>query len=94
MYKRNSRPVRKNNNNRNARPKEVEEEEDEFAEKIMGQVVDALPNTHFRVKTERGDMIAYLGGRMRVHKIRILVGDKVELLLDEYGGKARVTRRF
>ena len=71
-----------------------EDGEEDFSEKIMGQVIDALPNTHFRVKTAKGDMIAYMGGKMRVHKIRILVGDKVELLLDEYGGKARLTKRF
>lgn len=84
--------VRKNTKDRNIN--KTEEDEDEYTEKITGQVIDALPNTHFRVKTEKGDMIAYLGGKMRVHKIRILVGDKVELLLDEYGGKARLTRRF
>jgi translation initiation factor IF-1 len=62
--------------------------------KIEGQIIDALPNTHFRVHTKNGDMIAYLGGRMRVNKIRILVGDKVELLLDEYGGKSRIVKRL
>lgn len=76
--------------NRQAEPSD----EDQYAEKIVGQVIDALPNTHFRIKTAKGDMIAYMGGKMRVHKIRILVGDKVELLLDEYGGKARLTKRL
>jgi translation initiation factor IF-1 len=70
------------------------EDDDEFLEKIDGVVVAALPNTHFRVNTKKGEMIAYLGGKMRVHKIRILVGDKVQLQLDEYGGKARVVRRM
>ncbi len=74
--------------------KEKTEENDEYSEKVIGQVIDALPNTHFKVKTAKGDMVAYLGGKMRVHKIRILVGDKVELLLDEYGGKARLVRRL
>ena len=69
-------------------------DEDDQAERIIGQVIDALPNTHFRVRTAKGDMIAYMGGKMRVHKIRILVGDKVEILLDEYGGKSRLTKRF
>ncbi|MDQ5957355.1 MAG: translation initiation factor [Patescibacteria group bacterium] len=91
--KRNSRIIKKNRRDFRNDSKD-NKKEDEYAEKILGQVIDALPNTHFRVKTEKGDMIAYLGGKMRVHKIRILVGDRVELLLDEYGGKARVTRRF
>ncbi len=69
-------------------------DEDDYSEKIVGQVVDALPNTHFRIKTIKGDIIAYMGGKMRVHKIRILVGDRVEILLDEYGGKARLIKRL
>jgi translation initiation factor IF-1 len=37
--------------------------------------------------------IAYLGGKMKFNRIRVLVGDDVEMLLDSYGGKARITRR-
>ena len=39
------------------------------------------------------EIIAYLGGKMKFNRIRVIVGDLVELLLDEYGGKARITRR-
>ena len=39
-------------------------------------------------------ILAYLAGKMRMNRIRVLVGDKVELEQDQYGGKARVTRRF
>jgi translation initiation factor IF-1 len=67
--------------------------EDEL-EVIDGRVIAALPNTHFRVTTDRGEMIVYLGGKMRIHKIRILVGDRVSIQLDEYGGKGRIIRRF
>jgi len=35
-----------------------------------------------------------LAGRMRMHHIRILIGDKVELQLDPYGGRARITKRL
>ncbi|MDI9354683.1 MAG: translation initiation factor IF-1 [Cyanobium sp. MAG06] len=63
-------------------------------ETVEGRVIEALPNTHFRVETKDNKYIAYLGGRMRVHKIRILVGDKVLLQLDEYGGKSRIIKRF
>ena len=62
----------------------------------IGTVVEALPNTLFRVKLEiNGEVImAYLAGKMRMHRIRVLVGDRVELEQDQYGGRARVTKRL
>jgi translation initiation factor IF-1 len=62
-------------------------------ETIEGVVKESLPNAHFRVETKNGLMLAYLAGKMRVHKIRILIGDKVTLQLDEYGGKSRIIKR-
>lgn len=62
---------------------------------LSGVVIEALPNTLFRVATSETDtVIAYLSGKMRLHRIRVLVGDRVELLPDPYGGKARITRRL
>ena len=59
-----------------------------------GTVIEAMPNTLFRVVTEDGrEVISYLSGKMRMHKIRVLVGDKVEILEDPYGGKARIVKR-
>ncbi len=46
---------------------------------------------------ENGDekgMLAYLSGNMRLHRIRVLVGDKVLVKLDPYGGKGRITKRL
>lgn len=64
-------------------------------ERVTGTVTEALPNTLFRVSLENGEIIlAYLGGKMRLHRIRVLVGDSVELELDSYGGKGRIVRRF
>lgn len=61
----------------------------------VGLVEEALPNTLFRVSLENGEVIlAYLAGKMRLHRIKVLVGDKVLLKLDPYGGKARITRRL
>lgn len=61
----------------------------------VGTVTEALPNILFRVLFEDGrEELAYLGGKMRVHRIRILVGDKVEIKLDPYGGKGRIIRRL
>ena len=65
-------------------------------ETAVGMVTEALPNTLFRVKLEGKDeeMLAYLAGKMRMHRIRVLVGDKVEVGLDPYGGRGRIVRRF
>lgn len=61
-----------------------------------GTVVESLPNTLFRVKLEGTEdvILAYLAGKMRMNRIRVLIGDRVELELDPYGGRARITRRF
>lgn len=60
-----------------------------------GIVVEALPNTLFRVELNDSKeiVLAYLAGKMRMNRIRVLIGDKVELELDPYGGRARITRR-
>lgn len=63
-------------------------------EVVEGVVDEALPNTLFRVKLEGGEsVLAYLAGKMRLHRIKVLVGDKVALQLDPYGGRARIIRR-
>ncbi len=62
---------------------------------VQGTVEEALPNTMFRVSLEGGEVIlAFLAGKMRLHRIKVLVGDKVLMKLDPYGGKARITRRL
>ena len=68
-----------------------------------GIVVEALPSTLFRVKIEDKDsdksgdqkeILAYLGGKMRMHRIKVLIGDGVEVVLDAYGGKGRIVKRL
>ena len=63
----------------------------------QGMVVEALPNTMFRIRfkdtVEGEEEIAYLSGRMKRFRIRILVGDRVEVKIDEYGGKGRIVKR-
>ncbi len=64
-------------------------------EVVEGIVEEALPNTLFRVKLpDDSTILAYLAGKMRLHRIKVLVGDKVQVKLDPYGGRARITRRF
>ncbi len=64
-------------------------------EEVTGVVTETLPNALFRVQLDDQTIVlAYLAGKMRLHRIRVLVGDKVTLLLDPYGGRARVVRRL
>ncbi len=62
---------------------------------MEGVVSEVLPDTKFRVQLENGhDLIAYLSGKMRKHRIRILAGDKVTLELTPYDlSKARINFR-
>ena len=60
-----------------------------------GVVTEALPSTLFRVKIEgEKEILAYLGGKMRMHRIKVLIGDSVEVVLDPYGGKGRIVKRL
>ena len=61
-----------------------------------GIVLEAFPNTLFKVQVDnaKGELLCYLAGKMRLHRIKILIGDRVEVVLDEYGGKGRIIRRF
>lgn len=59
-------------------------------------VVEALPDTLFKVKRidTQEVILAYLAGKMKMNRIRVLIGDTVEITLDPYGGRARITRRI
>lgn len=65
-------------------------------ETVKGVVLESLPNTMFQVQLEGEDepVLAYLSGKMRMHRIRVLIGDTVEMILDPYGGKARIIKRL
>ena len=62
---------------------------------IEGEVVEALPNLMFRVKLQTGQtVLAHMSGRMRMHFIRILEGDRVLLQLSPYDlTRGRIVRR-
>jgi translation initiation factor IF-1 len=62
---------------------------------VNGVVTEALPNTFFRVKLEdQTEILTYLAGKMRMNRIRVLVGDKVKVELEPYGGKGRIIQRM
>jgi translation initiation factor IF-1 len=80
----------------------------EGSELATGIVIEALANAMFRVEVdeipenyktadnsvEQSTIIAQLSGKMRLNRIRIIVGDKVEILFDQYGGRPRIIRRI
>lgn len=65
-------------------------------EEKTGVVVESLPNIMFRVKLDDSgeEILTYLAGKMRLHRIRVLVGDKVVMEMEPYGGKARIIKRL
>ena len=74
---------------------ETSPKKDRLDEEVDGVVVEALPNMMFRVDIGNGKIVlAYLAGKMRMNRIKVLIGDKVRVKLDIYGEKGRVIRRF
>jgi translation initiation factor IF-1 len=63
---------------------------------VQGTVSETLPNAMFRVKLDNGHMIlAHISGKMRMHFIRILPGDKVTVEMSPYDlTRGRITYRF
>ena len=70
---------------------------------VRGVITEALPSTLFRVEIEdksagavedKKEILAYLSGKMRMHRIKVLIGDSVEVVLDPYGGKGRIIKRL
>ncbi|HSE34667.1 MAG TPA: translation initiation factor IF-1 [Candidatus Paceibacterota bacterium] len=60
-----------------------------------GTVSEALPNTMFRVRlSDDREVLTYLSGKMRMHRIKVLVGDRVVLEDNPYGGKLRIVKRL
>ena len=61
-----------------------------------GEVLELLPNAHFRVKLENDhEIIAHTSGKMRKNRIRILAGDKIRVEMTPYDlSKGRVIHRY
>lgn len=60
-----------------------------------GTVEEALPGLSFRVRLPDGKLIlAHLSGKMRMHHIRIVPGDRVTMEMSPDGGRGRITRRL
>ena len=67
----------------------------EDAIEVEGTITEALPNAMFRVELENGHKIlAHISGKMRMHYIRIMLGDKVKVELSPYDlARGRITFR-
>ncbi len=63
---------------------------------VEGEVVEALPNATFKVKTEVGEeILAHLSGKMRIYHIRVMPGDRVRLEMTPYDTKkGRIVYRY
>ena len=63
---------------------------------LGGKVLEALPNAMFKVELENGHQIlAHISGKMRMHYIKILPGDKVQVELSVYDlDRGRITYRY
>jgi translation initiation factor IF-1 len=70
--------------------------EKEEAIAVEGTVVEPLPNAMFKVELENGhNVLAHISGKMRMHYIRILPGDKVKVELSPYDlSRGRIVYRF
>lgn len=68
----------------------------EDAIEVEGTVIEPLPNAMFRVQLENGhEVLAHISGKMRMHYIRILSGDKVKVELSPYDlTRGRITFRM
>lgn len=63
---------------------------------VEGEVLELMPATTFKVLLENGhEILAHLSGKMRMHKIRLLPGDKVKIEMSPYDlTKGRITYRL
>ncbi len=64
--------------------------------KLEGVVIETLPSTTFRVELDNGhEILAHISGKMRVHYIRLLPGDRVLVEISPYDlTKGRITQRL
>jgi translation initiation factor IF-1 len=67
---------------------------DQKKQKVIGAVIEALPDATFRVQLDNGTVVlAYLAGKMRLHYVKVMVGDKVTLELSPDGERGRIVYR-
>lgn len=61
----------------------------------IGTVVESLPNTQFRIEKADGTIVrGYISGKMKINRIKVLVGDRVLYIVDENGPNNRIIKRM
>ena len=78
-------------------PRKKKDENKEETIELEGVVTENLPNVKFKVKLDDSDIeiLAHISGKMRMHYIRILPGDRVKVEMSPYDlTKVRITYRF
>jgi translation initiation factor IF-1 len=70
-------------------PVDTPQESEEDSEIVEG----SEETTIAPLEPEKEELIAYLAGKMKYFRIRVIVGDKVDVLIDPYGGRGRVVKR-
>jgi translation initiation factor IF-1 len=69
--------------------------DDQKKNESTGIVLEALPNAQFRIQLpDETVILAYLSGKMRMHHIKVLVGDSVSMILDDYRKRGRIIKRL
>ncbi len=67
---------------------------DQKKDKVTGSVIEALPDATFRVQLEDGSVVlAYLAGKMRLHYVKVMLGDRVTLELSPDKARGRIVYR-
>jgi translation initiation factor IF-1 len=67
----------------------------EFQNTKIGIVIENLSNNRFKIELDDGSTVqAYLSGKMRIHHIRINIGDRIEFVVDSLGPNNRIIRRL
>ena len=69
---------------------------DKASQEIDGTIIESLPNTTFKVQLDDGrEVIAHLAGKMRMHFIKILIGDRVKVEMTPYDrSRGRIIYRY
>ncbi len=54
----------------------------------LAEVIETMPNLLYKIRLQDGrELIAHMSGKMKLNKIHVLVGDKVDVVVDKFGGK-------
>lgn len=61
---------------------------------VRGEVLEALPNLEYRVKIGESIVRCYTAGKMRINKVKVMISDKVDVVLPPGSGVGRIIRRL